>query len=85
MPELFHQKDQTFSFESHHVIITCERLDIPTYVAFRVTFSSPREPIVIARAKGRDQPYFWTSIPEGRQKEAAGVGQLIEDYLTNKE
>jgi hypothetical protein len=85
MPELFKQKDQTFSFESHNVTLTCERLDLPKYVAFRVSFSSEREPIVVARAKGMDRPFFWTSIPEGRQKEAEGVGKLIEDYLLDKE
>lgn len=85
MPELFNQKGKIFSFESHNVIITCERLDILKYVAFRVTFSSPREPIIVARAKGRDQPYFWTSVPEGRQKEAEGVGKLIEEYIIDKE
>ena len=81
MSELFHNKDQYFSFESHNVVLSCERLDIPKYVAFRVSFSSGREPIVVARAKGADQPFFWTSIPEGRQKEAEGVGKLIEEYL----
>jgi hypothetical protein len=30
-----------------------------------------------------DAPFFWTSIPEGRQKEAEGVGKLIEEYLLN--
>jgi hypothetical protein len=85
MPELFKQKDQTFSFESHNVTLTCERLDLPKYVAFRVSFSSEREPIVVARAKGMDRPFFWTSIPEGRQKEAEGVGKLIEEYLLDKE
>jgi hypothetical protein len=84
MPELFQNKDQFFSFESHNVKLNCERLDIPKYVAFRVNFSSEREPIVVARAKGADRPYFWTSIPEGRQKEAEGVGKLIEDYLGKK-
>lgn len=85
MPELFDQKDKTFSFEVHNVNLTCERLDLPRHVAFRVVFSSSREPIVVARAKGMDRPFFWTSIPEGRQKEAEGVGKLIEGYLLDKE
>jgi hypothetical protein len=83
--ELFTQKDQQFSFVSHHVTLSCERLTIPKYVAFRVVFSSEREAIVVARAKGMDRPFFWTSIPEGRQKEAEGVGKLIEEYLSDKE
>ena len=79
--ELFTSKDQEFSFTVGKVTLTCKRLTFPGYVAFQVTFSSSRAPIVVARAKGMDAPFFWTSIPEGRQKEAEGVGKLIEDYL----
>lgn len=86
MPEeLFNQKDQQFTFESHKVTLSCQRLNLPGYVAFKIDFSSDREPIVVARAKGMDKPFFWTSIPEGRQKEAEGVGKLIEEYLLDKE
>ena len=77
--------DQQFSFESHGVTLHCMRLDLVGYVAFHVEFSSNRRPITIARAKGMDAPFFWTSIPEGRQKEAEGVGKLIEEYLLDKE
>ncbi len=85
MPELFKQNDQKFEFVSHSVTLSCERLNLPGYVAFHVNFSSEREPIVVARAKGMERPFFWTSIPEGRQKEAEGVGKLIEGYLLDKE
>ncbi|HKO80712.1 MAG TPA: hypothetical protein VJU78_09960 [Chitinophagaceae bacterium] len=82
MPEqLFHTTDEHFSFEANGVTIACQRLIIPSYVAFHVTFSSQRKPITVARAKGVAVPYFWTSIPEGRQSEAEGVGKLIEQYL----
>ena len=83
--ELFNTTDERFSFESHGVTLDCERLDVPNFVAFRVKFSSNRKPIVIAKAMGMDTPYFWTSIPEGRQKEAEGVGRLIEEYLQNNQ
>lgn len=83
--ELFKQKDQKFSFTINSVTLNCERLQFPGYVAFRVVFSSSREPLVVARAKGAERPFFWTSIPEGRQKEAEGVGKLIEGYLLEKE
>ncbi len=82
--ELFNLKDQKFSFEAYNVTLNCTRLNIPGYVAFRVEFSSERQPIVVARAQGMDLPYFWTSIPEGRQKEAEGVGKLIVDFLKSK-
>jgi hypothetical protein len=82
--QLFKTGDQHFRFVAHGVTLTCERLNLPTYVAFRVTFTSSREPIIVARAEGEQRPFFWTSIPEGRQKEAEGVGKLIEEYLANK-
>jgi len=83
--ELFENRDQQFTITVNNTTLTCKRLSFPGYVAFHVTFSSSREPIVVARAKGMDAPFFWTSIPEGRQKEAEGVGKLIEGYLLDKE
>ena len=83
--QLITTKDEKFSFESHGVTLSCMRLNLPKYVAFKVWFSSKRQPLVVARAKGMDAPFFWTSIPEGRQKEAEGVGKLIEEYLLDKE
>lgn len=80
--QLFKTFDERFSIESHGVVIDCQRLDLPNYVAFRVEFSSKRKPLILAKAAGMDTPFFWTSIPEGRQKEAEGVGKLIEEYLS---
>ncbi len=60
-------------------------LNLPGYTAFRVSFSSKRKPIVVARVKKESGLNFWTSIPEGRQKEAEGVGKLINEYLKSKE
>lgn len=78
---LFEEGTSPFSFAAHGVTLHCEPLSIPGYVAFRVVFSSERKPIVVARARGEDRALFWTSVPEGRQQEAEGVGRLIEDYL----
>jgi hypothetical protein len=62
----------------------CE-INIPTYTAFHVSFSSSRRPLIVARSKDSNEETFWTSIPEGRQKEAEGVGKLIDEYLKTKE
>ncbi|MBO9681953.1 MAG: hypothetical protein J7502_04690 [Flavisolibacter sp.] len=74
-----------FSFVAHNVTLTCERLNLPRVIAFRVAFSSSRLPIVITKAKGADKSNFWTSVPEGRQQEAEGVGKLIEEHLKSKD
>lgn len=73
-----------FELNLNSVSMQVQQLDIPGFKAFRVVFSSPRQPIVVARSWDADKQVFWTSIPEGRQKEAEGVGQLIEAYLQNK-
>lgn len=84
MSDLFNDLEDSFTFEAHGVSLTCERVDLPRVVAYRVVFSSRRDPIVITQAKSPDNSKFWTSIPEGRQKEAEGVGRLIDEYLKNK-
>lgn len=84
MSDLFNDFEDSFTFEVHGVSLTCERVDLPRVVAYRIVFSSKRDPIVITQAKSPDNSKFWTSIPEGRQKEAEGVGRLIDEYLKNK-
>lgn len=83
--QLFSTYDENFSFDAFGVTITCRRLDIPKSVAYYVEFSSARKPITIARAKFEDSDARWTSIPEGRQKEAEGIGELIDQYLSIKD
>ena len=70
-----------FELELNGVKMDVQELDVPGHVAFRVIFSSNRKPLVVARARDFDHNRFWTSIPEGRQKEAEGVGKLIEEYF----
>lgn len=59
-------------------------LNLPGHLAYRVVFSSPRPPLVIAQARDNRNGSFWTSVPEGRQKEAEGIGKLITEYFENK-
>ncbi len=76
--------NKPFKLELNGVVMDIMELSLPKYTAFRVVFSSPRPPIVIARTKDANNNIFWTSIPEGRQKEAEGVGKLIDDYFKAK-
>ena len=76
---------ETFELKLNGVAMQVHELDIPKYTAFRVVFSSKRPALVVARTKDADKNIFWTSIPEGRQKEAEGVGKLIEEYFKKKE
>ena len=51
----------------------------------RVFHIALRKPLVITVAYDRQENKFWTSIPEGRQKEAEEIGKLIADYIRNKQ
>ena len=82
--QLFDNNEDRFSFEAHGVIISCQRVPVAKHAVYYVCFSSARQPITIARAKFVDSDARWTSIPEGRQNEAEGVGKLIDDYLEKR-
>ena len=81
---MFDTKEDNFEIRYKEVVMKVERLKLPGYIAFRVEFSSKRAPLVVARATNADMAKFWTSIPEGRQKEAEGMGKLIEEYFQSK-
>lgn len=76
--------EEKFEITLNNVTMNVERLQLAGHIAFRVIFSSARKPLVLARAINADKDKFWTSIPEGRQKEAEGMGALIENYFKNK-
>lgn len=77
-----HQKLQdTFSLTAGNGSMEVRRLYIKEQVIFHVTFPDGRVPLVLTRATGNDQSKFWTSVPQGRQKEAEAVGPLIAAYI----
>jgi hypothetical protein len=56
------------------------RHTIGSNVIFRVVFPEKKTPLVITRTQSSTDK-FWTSIPEGRQKEAEEIGGLISEYF----
>ena len=50
---------------------------------FHITFSDGRPPLVVNEAISGSRT-FWTSIPQGRQKEAEFFGAKIAEKLKNK-
>lgn len=70
-------------FEITHNTTTLyvKQVDMQDRLAFQVRFSSDRKPLLLVRAKDFNGTMFWTSMPEGRQKEAEGVGAMIEEYI----
>ena len=65
--------------------ISVQRHLVSNQIIYRVLFSNKRNPLVITRALTNNAEHWWTSIPEGRQKEANEIGPLIAEYiLTNQ-
>jgi hypothetical protein len=61
--------------------IRVEQHQVANQVIYRVHFSDKRTPLVLTRASNDNAARFWTSVPEGRQREAEEVGPVIADYI----
>lgn len=57
-----------------------QRHPIGSETIFRITFSDSRPALVITLAAQENTYRFWTSIPEGRQREAEEIGTLLEEF-----
>jgi hypothetical protein len=55
-------------------------MDVVGQRIYKVNFPAT-PPLFITRAKNADGVYFWTSVPEGKQKLAEEIGALIEPLL----
>ena len=55
-------------------------LDVVGQRIYKVNFPSTA-PVFLTRAKNAEGKYFWTSVPEGKQKLAEAIGAIIEPYL----
>ena len=77
--------DKSFQIQFADLNLLIETIEIPKQVLFRVTFPDKRLPLTIGRVYNFNHEKFWTSIPEGRLKEAQQIGPLIEAwYRANK-
>lgn len=48
---------------------------------YKVIFTNGNSPLVITKAVRNSASYFWTSVPEGRQRQAEEIGRIIEKHL----
>jgi len=51
---------------------------------FHVNFGASVKPLVITVAVAPGGKKFWTSIPQGRQREATDIGKLIAEHIRAK-
>ena len=58
-------------------------LDVGGQRIYKVNFLSGAT-LLMTRAKNADGVYFWTSVPEGKQRQAEEIGSLIEPILKSQ-
>ncbi|MEO6838914.1 MAG: hypothetical protein ABI185_11050 [Ginsengibacter sp.] len=72
---------EIFELDYENWKIKVSRHSIGSQVIFKIGFPDKRQPLIITRALRDNACKFWTSIPEGRQKEADEIGPLIAEYI----
>ena len=69
----------TISLEGVDILVQAHRMGKNTI--YRINYPDNRKPLVITKADRPNGKAFWTSIPEGRQKEAEIIGNLIDNHI----
>lgn len=69
-----------FDIRYKNTFLYIKKVSVDKQTLYAVHFSSPRKPIVLTQAVNANGETFWTSVPQGRQDEAIGIGKLIDEY-----
>lgn len=64
-------------YRGHKITIAKRR--VGNMEVYYVSSSPDKKPLVITRAEGRGGKAFWTSVPQGMQREAEEIGAIIEE------
>ena len=86
MKEIFNSEELdnfTIGYQQQELIVN--RMELAQMVIFRISFPGTTSPLIITRASQPSGEKFWTSVPEGRQKEAEIFGPLIGEYILSKQ
>ena len=73
-----------FAIEYEGSATTVTEHELKEMRVFHIAFNGPRKPLVITVAEMPGGKKWWTSVPQGRQKEAEEVGKLIANYIRAK-
>jgi hypothetical protein len=73
-----------FEIEYQGNQVTVTEAEIDDRRVFHIQFPAQRKPLIITVAEDRQQVKFWTSVPQGRQREAEELGKLIATYIRSK-
>ena len=74
------QTDEEFEIDLQGLVLKITSHLINGDEVFKIVFSDGRPELVVFEAVAGSRP-FWTSIPQGRQKEASFFGARIADYF----
>ena len=78
------QIEPPFEIENNGIKIAVSEQSIAGTRIFRLVFSDDRKPLALAIGERPNGERFWTSTPEGRQKEAEEFGKLIANFIRSK-
>lgn len=73
-----------FEIEYEGFAATVREHELQEMRVFHITFTEKRKALVITVAEAPGGKKWWTSVPQGRQKEAEEVGKLIATYIRAK-
>ena len=73
-----------FEIEYKGAVTKVTEAEIKSRRIFHIQFADNKKPLTITIGRDNTEVKFWTSIPEGRQKEAEEVGRLIAAYIRSK-
>lgn len=68
--------DWQAEYRGHKITITKRK--VGTSEVYYVSSSPEKKPLVITRAQKSRGKEFWTSVPQGMQREAEEIGAIIE-------
>ena len=76
-------ENESFETQFEGIPISVQEHTLGVTQVFRISFSEIRNPLVIT-SMNTVNGKVWSSIPQGRNREAVLIGQIIEDHFKNK-
>lgn len=76
--------EQPFELEVNGMALKVSEHELAGKRVFHVGFGEGSKPLVITVAIAPGGKKFWTSVPQGRQQEAAEIGKLIAEHIRAK-
>lgn len=76
--------ESAFELELEGNLVRISEHEIESKRVFHVDFKGLKSKLLITVGLGLRDQNFWTSIPQGRQKEAERIGQLIAAHIRAK-